>query len=52
MKTQAYNKKDNNVNQNNQSTMLLSRNRKSSSGKSTKHINIIYLFVTYQIKNR
>ena len=44
MEDQRYHISDNIVNQDNQSTMLLSRNGKASSGKRTKHINIRYLF--------
>ena len=48
MESQVYQITDNIVNQDNQSTILLSRNRKASSSKSTKHINIRYFFVTDQ----
>ena len=52
MEDQGYHKTDNILNQYNQSNMLLSRNGKASSCKSTKHINIRYLFVTDQIANK
>ena len=51
MEAQGYHITDNIVNQDNQSNMLLSRNRKDSSGKRTKHINIRYFFVTDLITN-
>ena len=51
MEAQGYHKMDNIVNQDNQSIILLSRNRMDSSSKSTKHINIGYLFVTDRIAN-
>ena len=51
MKAQGYQITDNIVNQDNQSTRLLARNRKAYSGKRNKHIHIRYFFVTYQIAN-
>ena len=52
METQGYHILHNIVNQDNQITMLLDRNRKSSSGKRTKNINIRYFFVTDRIANK
>ena len=40
------------MNQDNQTTRLLSRNGKDSSYKRNKYINIRYLFVTYRIANK
>jgi hypothetical protein len=37
------------LNQDNQSTIKLSKNGKASSGKGTRHINIRYLFITDRI---
>ena len=48
---QGYHITDNIVYQDNQSTMLLSRNGKYSSRKRTKHISIRYFFVTDIIDN-
>ena len=39
------------MNQDDQSTIKLEENRKMSSGKRTRHINIRYYFITDQIKN-
>ena len=52
MEAQGYHKMDNIVNQDNQTTRLLSRNGKDSSYKRNKYINIRYLFVTYRIANK
>ena len=52
MEVQGYHTKDNIVSQDNQSTMLLSRNGKASRGKRTKHIIVRYLFITDIIFNR
>jgi len=47
---QGFQVQDNVVFQDNQSTMLLARNGKQSSGKSTRHIEIRYYFVTDNIQ--
>ena len=49
LKAQGYKVSDNVIFQDNQSTMLLERNGKSSSSKRTKHINIRYFFITDRI---
>ena len=46
LQAQGYNAQDNLLFQDNQSTILLKKNGKASSGKRTKHINIRHLFVT------
>ena len=46
MKTQGYGVLDNVLFQDNRSSILLKKNRKASSRKRTKHINICYLFIT------
>ena len=48
---QGYNVKDNVVYQDNQSTILLARNGRASSGRRTRHVNIRYFFVTDRVKN-
>jgi hypothetical protein len=48
---QGYEISDNVVFQDNQSTMLLEKNGKASSGRRTRHIDIRYFFVTDRIKN-
>jgi hypothetical protein len=35
--------------QDNKSSIVLERNRKASSGKRTRHINICYFFITDQV---
>ena len=52
MESQGYHITEKNLNQDNQSTMLLSSNVKASRGKRTKRINIRYLLVTDQITNK
>ena len=47
---QGYNIKDNELNQENQSIILLENNGKGSSSKFIRHINIRYLFITDRIK--
>jgi hypothetical protein len=47
---QGYNVRDNVVYQDNQSTMLLAKNGRASSGRRTRHIDIRYFFVTDRIK--
>jgi hypothetical protein len=47
---QGYNIKDNVVYQDNQSTMLLAKNGRASSGRRTRHIDIRYFFVTDRVK--
>ena len=49
---QGFEVKDNVVFQDNQSSMLLERNGRASSGRRTRHINIRYFFVTDRIKNK
>ena len=48
---QGYNLKDNHLHQDNKSSILLDNNGKSLSTKSTKHINIWYLFITDRVNN-
>ena len=49
---QGFDVSDNVVYQDNQSTMLLSNNRRYSSGKKTRHIEIRYYFITDQVKRK
>jgi hypothetical protein len=48
---QGYKVTDNVVYQNNQSTILLERNGRASSGRRTRHNNIRYFFVADRVKN-
>jgi hypothetical protein len=50
MKAQGYGVKDNVLFQDNKSSILLDKNGKASSSKSTKHINIRYFFITHRVK--
>jgi hypothetical protein len=52
LESQGYAVKDSIVYQDNQSTMLLAKNGKSSSGKRTRHINIRYYFVSDRVKSK
>jgi len=52
IEAQGYKVKDNVVYQDNQSAMLLENNRKRSSSKKTRHIEIRYFFVTDNIKRK
>jgi hypothetical protein len=47
--SQGYKVIENLLLQNNKSSILLKRNRKASSGKCTRHINICYFFITDQV---
>jgi hypothetical protein len=47
---QGYVVRDNVVYQDNQSTMLLAKNGRASSGRRTQHIDIRYFFVTDRVK--
>jgi len=47
---QGFNVSDNVMYQDNQSTILLAQNGRSSSGKRTRHIDICYFFVSDRIK--
>ncbi len=49
LNAQGYNVKDNVVFQDNKSTILLAQNRKASSSRWTKHINVQYFFITDRI---
>jgi hypothetical protein len=49
--SQGYPIDDNVVYQDNQSTILLAKNGRGSSGKRTRHINIRYFFVSDRISN-
>ena len=49
LQAQGYDVSDNVVFQDNQSTILLEKNGKASSGKRTRHINIRYFFITDRI---
>jgi hypothetical protein len=46
LEAQGYGVKDNVVYQDNQSSILLEKHGRASSGKRTRHINIRYFFVT------
>ena len=48
---QGFDVHDNIVYQDNQSTLLLSNNRRHSSGKKTRHIEIRYYFITDHVKH-
>jgi hypothetical protein len=48
---QGYHVRDNVVYQDNQSTILLAKNGRASSGRRTRHIDIRYFFVTDRVKN-
>ena len=50
MEAQGYCVDDNKLYQDNKSSILLETNRKASSGKRTKHINIRYFFITDRVK--
>jgi hypothetical protein len=50
MKAQGYGVKDNVLFQDNKSSILLKKNGKASSSKRTKHINILYFFITDCVK--
>ena len=47
--SQGYEVIENLLLQDNKSSILLERNRKASSGKGTRHINIHYFFITDQV---
>jgi hypothetical protein len=47
--SQGYGVIENLLLQDNKSLVLLERNRKASSGKRTRHINIHYFFITDQV---
>jgi hypothetical protein len=49
MKAQGYDGKDNVLFQDNKSSILLEKNGKASSSKRTKHINILYFFITDRV---
>ena len=49
---QGFNVLDNIVYQDNQSTMLLERNGRASSGRCTRHMNVRYFFIADRIKNK
>jgi hypothetical protein len=49
MKAQGYGVKDNVLFQDNKSSILLEKNGKALSSKSTKHINIRYFFITNRV---
>ncbi len=50
IKEQGYHIDDTIVYQDNQSAVLLEKNGKPSSGKHTRHINILYFFITDRVK--
>ena len=50
LQAQGFEVQDNIVYQDNQSTMLLEKNGRQSSGKKTRHIEIRYYFITDNIK--
>ena len=49
LQAQGYNLGPSDINQDNQSAMLLEKNCKASSGRRTRHINIRYFFVTDRV---
>jgi hypothetical protein len=49
MKTQGYGIKDNDLFQDNKSSIVLEKKGKASSSKRTKHINIRYLVITDRV---
>jgi hypothetical protein len=51
IKAQGYDVKDNILFQDNKSSILLEKNGKASSSKRTKHINILYFFITDRFRN-
>jgi hypothetical protein len=51
LEAQGYEVRDNKIYQDNQSTMLLAKNGRASSGKRTRHINIRYFFVADRVKS-
>ena len=53
MEAQGYQSNKNILYQDNKSTILLEENRKKSSGKRTRHLNIRHFFLTDQVdKNK
>ena len=52
LEAQEYNVTENIVYQDKQSVILLDNNGKASVSKITKHINILFLFVTYRINRK
>jgi hypothetical protein len=48
LEAQGYGVKDSIINQGNQSVILLEKNRRTSHGKRTRHINIRYFFVAHR----
>jgi hypothetical protein len=50
MKAQGYGVKDDVLFQDNKSSILLEKNGKASSSNRTKHINILYFFITDRVK--
>jgi hypothetical protein len=51
MKAQGYGVKDNDLFQDDKSSIILEKNGKASSSKRTKHINIGYFFITDRVKH-
>jgi hypothetical protein len=51
LEAQGYGVKDVKLYQDNQSTILLAKNGRSSSGRRTRHINIRYFFVADRVKS-
>ena len=52
LETRDYNVIENIVYQYNQSAIMLKNNGKASGSNITKHINILFFFVTYRINNK
>jgi hypothetical protein len=52
LEAQGYTVRDSKLYQDNQSTMLLKKNRRSSRGKRMWHINIRYYFISDQVKSK
>jgi hypothetical protein len=51
LEAQGYGVEDAKIYQYNQSTILLAKNGRASSGKMTRHINIRYFFVADRVKS-
>ena len=50
LESQGYSVDDNMLHQDKKSSIILETNRKASSGKRTKHINIGYFFITDRVE--
>ena len=52
LEAQGYKAEQNILYQDNKITILLQENSKNSSSKRSRHLNIRYVFVTYQVENK